>query len=234
MIGTLINVATVAAGSLLGMGLKHKLPERITRIVFQALGLFTLFIGVQMALQTANPLMLVLSLLIGSIIGEAASLEARIEALSRRLQGKQRNSTEGDRFTQGLVTAFMIFCVGSMTILGCLEEGLTGKRDLILTKSLMDFFSSTALAAAFGKGVLFSIIPLLVYQGGLTLAAGSLEGVLSTAMRLELVAVGGLMLIGLGLVILDLKKIAVINMLPALFIAPLLTYIAEAMDWYVM
>ena len=231
MLGTLINAATVTAGSLLGMGLKHRLSEKVSTIVFQALGLFTLFIGIQMGMRTGNPLILILALLTGSLIGELASLQQRIEKLSEKFKGKGES---GNRFTQGFVTAFMIFCVGSMTILGCFEEGITGKRDLIITKSIMDFFSSTALASAFGKGVLFSVIPLVLYQSTLTLAADRLSGVLSETMTNELVAVGGLMLIGLGIVILDIKKIRVVNMLPALLIAPILVAIAEYWSLYAL
>lgn len=231
MLGTFINVGTVAAGSLIGMALGHRLPKKITAIVFQALGIFTLFIGVQMGFKTGNPLILVLSLILGGILGEMLELDERTEKLAGRFQSKKKK--DGDqRFTNGLVTAFMIFCIGSLTILGCLEEGLTGKRDLLITKSLMDFFSSMALASAFGRGVLFSVIPLLIYQGGLTLGAESLNDVLSLAMQNEMVAVGGLMLIGLGLVILEIKKIRVINFIPALVIAPFLTKLAEYLNWY--
>jgi uncharacterized membrane protein YqgA involved in biofilm formation len=173
----------------------------------------------------------VLSLILGGILGELLELDERTEKLAKRFQSKKKKDGDQD-FTNGLVTAFMIFCIGSLTILGCLEEGLTGKRDLLITKSLMDFFSSMALASAFGRGVLFSVIPLLIYQGGLTLGAESLENVLSTAMQNEMVAIGGLMLIGLGLVILELKKIRVINFILALLIAPFLTKLAEYLDWY--
>ena len=231
MLGTLINVGTVAAGSLIGMALGHRLPKRITDIVFQALGIFTLFIGVQMGFKTGNPLILVLSLIIGSILGEALQLDERSERFAQRFQSKKQAKND-NRFTNGLVTAFMLFCIGSLTILGCLEEGLTGKRDLLITKSLMDFFSSMALASAFGRGVLFSIIPLFIYQGGLTFGAESLENILSVEMQNEIVAVGGLMLIGLGLVILEMKKIRVINFLPALVLAPVLTWLAQHFNLY--
>jgi uncharacterized protein len=230
MLGTIINAATVGAGSLLGMSLGSRLPEKITNIVFQALGIFTLFIGIKMSLATNNPLILVLSLILGGVMGEWMRIEERLEFLAHKINGKSKNKDH--KFSEGLITAFMIFCVGSMTILGCIEEGLSGNRELIITKSIMDFFSSAALASTFGKSILFSIIPLVIYQGGITLGAESLNAVLSSAMRIEMISVGGLMLIGLGITILNLKKIGVVNMLPALLIAPLLTALAEWMEWY--
>jgi len=230
MLGTLINAATVSAGSLLGMALGSKLPEKITGIIFQALGLFTLFIGFKMSFETNNPLILVLSLILGSALGEWMAIESRLEKLVASFNAKSKNKDH--KFSEGFITAFMIFCIGSMTIIGCIEEGLSGKRELIITKSIMDFFSSTALASTFGKGVLFSVIPLVIYQGGLTLGAEYLNGVFSSAMQVELIAVGGLMLVGLGITILNLKKIRVINMIPALFIAPLMTYLAEFLKVY--
>lgn len=232
MLGTLINVGTVAIGSLIGIGLGNQLPRKIVDIVFQALGLFTLFIGVFMGFKTGNPLILVLSLILGGVLGEVVSLEKHTESLASKFKSKKKDQAGSERFTQGLVTAFMIFCVGSLTILGCIEEGLTGKRDLLITKSIMDFFSSMALASAFGRGVLFSVVPLLIYQGALTLGAEQLEGVMSQNMQNEMVAVGGLMLMGLGLNILEIKKIRVINFLPALILAPLMVYFAELFDIY--
>lgn len=230
MIGTLINTATVGAGSLLGLAINHKLPERFVDIVFQVLGIFTAFIGVQMGLETGNILILVLSLLIGAIIGEALRLEERAHHLAKKLSA--RTSKSDDKFAEGFVTAFMLFCVGAMTTVGCIKEGLTGEKDVIVTKSIMDFFSSTALASAFGKGVLFSAVAVFIYQGTLTLSAGFLESYLSTAMQNEMNASGGLMLIGLGIVILEIRKVRVINFLPALVIAPLLTALAEFLGYY--
>lgn len=223
-------MATVAAGSSLGMLLNAKIPESLTRMVFQVLGLFTMFMGIQMSLKTGNGLILVLSLLSGSLIGYALQLEKRSESLINRFNRKEGES--GRRFTEGLLTAFMMFCVGSMTLLGCLEEGISGKRDLLITKSIMDFFSSTALASAFGKGVLFSVIPLFVYQGSLTLGASLISPLINEAMTSEMTAAGGIMLLALGFNILEVKKLQVINMLPALVVAPVLSYLAQMLGVY--
>jgi len=224
MIGTLINVATVALGASIGLSLKNKLPERFVAIVFQALGLFTCFIGLKMAWNTPSPFLLVLALLFGSILGEALRLDDRVntlgDALKKRVGG-------GDQFTEGLVAAFLLFCVGAMTILGCLDEGINQNREIIITKAIMDFFSSTALAAALGRGVLFSIIPLFLYQGGLTLAAEQLQGKLDEKTIASIMGVGGVMLLALGLQLLKIKNFKLINFLPALLIVVLLKYAAQ-------
>lgn len=232
MIGTLINTATVTAGALLGLGLKTKLPERLTSIVFQVLGLFTTLIGVMMALETGNPLVMVLAALFGALLGEALALERRLETLADRWKGSA--AQDGKRFVQGFVTAFVLFCVGAMTLVGCFQEGITGDRRLIVTKSIMDFFSSTALAAAFGRGVLFTAIPLLVYQGGLTLMASAISPWITAEMMHEITAVGGLMMLGLGLNILEIQRIRVVNLLPALFFAALFAYLASQWGVYAL
>lgn len=223
MIGTLINTAAVAAGAGIGLIVGHRLPERYTRVVFQVLGLFTLFIGILMGLRTAQPLVVLFSLLSGGLLGEGLALEKRLERGAERLK-KRLGSTDA-RFTEGLVTAFMLFCVGAMTIIGTFDEGLRGDRQTILTKSLMDFFSSMALAAAFGRGVMVAAAPLLLYQGGLTLGASAAGAFISPDAITELSATGGVMLIGLGMVILDIKKISVVNLLPALPMAVLLEWV---------
>jgi uncharacterized protein len=230
MLGTLINGLTITLGSLLGMGLNQKMPQKYIKIVFQALGLFTLFVGIESALQTRNMLILVLGLITGAIIGEVLGIENWVNKLSLKIKSKSGSSDE--KFATGFTTAFMLFCVGTMTVIGCFKEGMDGDRKIILTKAVMDFFSSTALASAFGKGVLFSVIPLLVYQGGLTYAAMFLGDFLSEAMKAELTAVGGLLLIGLGITILEIRKLEIINMLPALVTTVLLTFIAEHFNIY--
>ncbi len=223
MVGTLINAGAIIVGGSIGMLLHARLPKRFSKIVFQALGLFTVFLGVSMALNTNEFLIMIFSLLIGSIIGEALRLEAWLDRLSENL--KKKFSIKGGRFSEGLVTAFLLFCVGSMTILGAIEEGLGDKPNLLLVKSLMDGFSSVALAAAMGIGVIFSIIPLVLYQGSLTLAASWAGDYFSEVIINELTAVGGIILIGLGLKILEIKNIRVVNMLPTLVIVVFLAWL---------
>lgn len=223
MTGTLINAAAILVGGSIGMLLHSRLPDRFSKIVFQGLGLFTLFLGVSMALKTNEFLIMIFSILIGSVAGEAMRLEEWVNGFSEKI--KNKFSLKGDRFTEGLVTAFLLFCVGSMTILGAIEEGLGDDPNLLLAKSVMDGFSSIALAAAMGIGVIFSIIPLIIYQGGLTLAASWAGDYFDIAVINELTAVGGILLLGLGLKILEIKNIKVINMLPSLVIVVILAWL---------
>jgi uncharacterized membrane protein YqgA involved in biofilm formation len=218
--GTLLNVLTVAVGSLLGAFLGSRIPERISRIVFQSIGLFTLLIGMTMALKTQRILIPAFGLILGASLGEWLDLDAA----GGRLGGWVRRHTKVDAatFSEGMITAFLLFCVGSMTILGAFEEGTQGDSSLLITKAVMDGFSSLALASALGVGVLFSVVPLLVFQGGLTLAAAGLGGFIPPQVIAEMSSVGGLMLLGLGLSILEIKRIKVVNMLPALLVAALL------------
>ena len=222
MLGTLVNVGAVVAGSLLGLVIHKRMPEKITKLVFQAIGLFTLFLGFTMAGKTSNYLIMIFSLVIGSIIGELLNIEKQINRLSDWLKAKSGSSNA--KFSEGFLTSFLLFCMGSMSILGAIEEGMGGNPDLLLAKSVLDGFSAIALAAAMGIGVLFSAIPLLIYQGGLTLFAGYLQDYLTTPMINELSAVGGVILIGLGINVLEIKQIRVINMVPALLVAVLLAW----------
>jgi len=221
--GTLINVGAVIAGGSVGLLFRSRLPERYTNTFFQAIGLFTLFLGFSMSLKTNNPLLLVFSLILGALAGTLLKLQERMETSGTTLQEKLK--IKGGRFSEGLVTSFLMFCMGSMTILGAIEEGLGNKPNLLLIKSLMDGFSSVALAAALGVGVIFSVIPLLIYQGGLTLLAAWFGESVSELMVNELTATGGILLIGLGITILGIKKIDVLNLIPALiFIIPLVYF----------
>lgn len=248
-LGTLINVGAVIAGSLVGLFFHARLPKRLTTVAFQGIGLFTLFIGFTMAAKTKSLLVLVFSIVLGAITGELFDIDRLLnrfgEWLRRKLERKdihhkacfersrrdtktQRGEAsdvtvpERSRFAEGLVTAFLLFCMGSMTVLGAIEEGLGGKPNLLAAKSVLDGFASLALAASLGVGVLFSVIPLLIYQGGLTLLAGSLHAVMSDVVVNEVSAAGGLILIGLGITILEIKRLKVLNMLPALVFAGVL------------
>ncbi len=214
MTGTLVNVFTVLLGSIIGLLINDKLPERYIKIVFQALGLFTLFIGFMMASKAQQLLYVVFSLVLGGITGEMLKLDVGMEKLTERMKAKFKMRHE--RFSEGLITAFLLFCMGSMTILGAFEEGLGNKPTLLFTKSVMDGFAAVALSAALGAGVIFSVVPLLLYQGALTLFAEYLGQYFSESIISELTATGGILLIGLGLNILDIKQIKVLNLLPAL------------------
>lgn len=222
MQGTLINAAAVIAGSSIGLIIHSRLPKKITTITFQAMGLFTLFLGIDMAMKTNEFLLMIFSIVPGSIVGEWIDIDKYLLKFSNYL--KRKVGSDNNKFSEGFITSFMLFCVGSMTILGAIEEGLGGKPNLLLAKSVLDGFSSIALSAALGIGVMFSAIPLLLFQGGLTLFAGFLENYLSDPIINELTGVGGLLLIGLGLNILEIKKLKITNMLPSLVIIVILAY----------
>ncbi len=214
--GTFINAGVIVAGGLLGMLLGDRLPERIRVIVFQGLGLCTLSIGMQMTFQTTNPLYMVGSILVGAIIGEALRLE---EALAKAGDAVKRSFRSGNaRFTDGFVAATLLFCIGSMAIIGPLQEGLEGDRTIVLTKSMLDFFAAIALGAVYGSGVMFAALPILLYQGSITLFADVLRPGLSDLLRAELTAVGGVMIVGIGINLLEIKKIRLTNLLPALVV----------------
>lgn len=220
-LGTLVNTLAVVVGSLLGLLLQRRFPENIRTICFQGLGLCTLLIGVQMALQVNNILLLIFSILVGGIVGESLQLHNRLNRWGDRI--KQRIRVRNERFTEGLITAFLLFCVGSLTIVGALEEGIKDDRSLIYTKSVLDGFASVVLAATYGAGVLFSALPLLLFQSAITLSAEVLQPYLSETVIQQLSATGGVIIIGLGINLLEIKSLRITNMLPALLIIVLLT-----------
>ena len=222
-IGSLVNALTVIVGSTIGLITGNKLPARYKKIIFQAVGLATLVLGMQMAFEVTNFVVFIFSLIFGAIIGEAIHLEARMEQLSEWLKAKVRIKNE--RFTEGLITAFLIFCVGSMTFVGAINEGLTGDRTLILSKSVLDGFTSMVLASVYGVGVLFSVLPLFLVQSSLTLLATPFQAFFSEVMIAQLTAVGGALILGIGLNLLEIKKIKTMNLLPGLVVVVILTLI---------
>ena len=228
MTGTIANATAIILGTLAGVLIRSRLPQKSVEIVFQGIGLFTLAIGISMSLKSANLLLAVLSLVIGGLIGQALKLDRHLRQLTERLQRIAKKETaetqSSSRFTEGLITATMLFCVGSLSILA-IEEGSGETPRLLLTKSIMDGISSIALASSFGICILFSSVPLLIYQGGLTLFAGAMMRFMSGSMIAELTGVGGILLIGLGINILKIKEINIINLLPALIVAVILAYL---------
>ena len=223
MIGTIVNTIAVIFGSIVGIIIHRHMPKNISDRVFQAIGLFTIFLGIHMAMKTDNFLILIFSLVIGTITGELIDIDKSVNKFAEYLKTKLKSSNE--KFSDGFVTSFLLFCMGSMTILGAFEEGLGEEPNLLMAKSVLDGFSSIALAASMGIGVLFSAIPLLIYQGGLTLFAAGLQDWLTDPIINELTAVGGLLLLGLGFNILGIKQIKILNMIPALIVAVILALI---------
>ncbi len=224
--GTLINVLAVGLGSAVGILAGNRIPEKINKSVFQALGLFTLILGISMALEGQLLLVIVFSLIIGTILGEVLSLEQRIDKLSNVLMKLFRLSNP--KFSEGMITSFLLYCMGSMTIVGAIDEGLGNGIEILLTKSVMDGFSSIALASVFGLGVTLSVVLMLIFQGGITLVAYVLGDFIAQEVITELSAVGGIILVGLGINILELKRIKVMNMLPSLVVVVLFAWLWQA------
>ncbi|MDY1591095.1 MAG: DUF554 domain-containing protein [Methanofastidiosum sp.] len=222
MLGTIVNVIAIILGSILGILIKSRLPERVNKIIFQVIGLFTITLGLTMAIKTNNFLIVAFSLIIGSVIGEIIDIENYLERLSDKLKNTLKNSS--DKFSEGFVTATLIYCIGPMAILGSIEEGLGNSPNLLFAKSVLDGVASIALSSALGIGVMFSVIPLLLYQGGLTLFANYVSNYLGDALIFELSAVGGILLLGLGMNIAEIKKFKVVNMLPSLLVVVMLSY----------
>ncbi len=221
--GTLINVAAVIIGSLIGLLINRKLPAKIITIIFQVLGLFTLVLGISMSLKTEHYLVVIGSLVVGAVIGEFIDLDKYMKRWSEKLKQKLRMGN--DKFSDGMITAFLLYCMGAMTIMGAIEEGVEGSYDILLMKSLMDGVSSIALASGMGIGVMFSSIPLLLYQGGLTLFSSFIGERLTDVIVNDLSATGGILLIGLGINILEIKQLKILNMIPALVVVVILSYI---------
>jgi hypothetical protein len=239
-IGTLINVLTVLLGSGLGLLVGHRLTERIRTTVTAALGLVTLLISADAAVAVFDPalaaevgdqapvLIVLGSLAIGGIIGSAVRLEDRVESVGGWLQRRLAARGGHDRFVEGFAVSSLVFCVGPLTILGSLTEGFGGGPDQLLVKSVLDGFASLAFAASLGIGVMASALSVAVVQGGLTLVGLVVGDVLPEAHLAALTAVGGLILIGVALRLLDLARFAVADLLPALVIAPALVALVAA------
>ena len=231
MTGTIINVITVLIGGTLGTFLGHRFPERMQETIFASLGLFTLVIGMESALVTGNPLIVLGSLLVGALAGEALRIEERLESLGRRLQeALSSEDGSGGRFVEAFVTASIVFCVGPLTVQGAIEDGLFGDYTKLAIKAMLDGFAALAFAATLGPGVLASIVVILGFQGGLALLAGLASDIFTPPMVAEMTAAGGVVLLAISLRLLDLKEVRAANLLPAIFIAPALVAVMELLN----
>lgn len=233
MVGTLINMTTVAIGSTLGLLVGDRLPKATQDNVIIGLGIITLVVGFDNALQTGNIIIPLLCLIVGVFIGDWIDIQGQLDRFATWLQEKVAKSQADspdpearERFINGFVTTSLLFCVGPLTIIGSLQDGISGDYELLAIKAVLDGFASLAFAASFGVGVMFSIVTILIVQGGLTLIGMLAGNFMTDPMIAEMTATGGLMMIGLGLLVLDLKKITVANYLPGLFLAPLVVAVA--------
>jgi uncharacterized membrane protein YqgA involved in biofilm formation len=221
LLGTLVNAAAIIVGSLVGR-LLSGIPDTIRQTVMQGIGLAVVLLGLKMSFETQNILLLIFSIVLGSIVGEVMGIEKGLNQVGQWLENKLGGSKQGSIAT-GFVTATLVYCIGAMAVLGAMDSGLRQNHDILYTKAMLDGFSAIIFTSTLGIGVLFSAVPVLFYQGVIALLSTQIYGLVSKemldAMLVELTAVGGLMIIAIGINILELRKINVANMLPALVIA---------------
>lgn len=231
MVGTFLNIGTVLVGGALGLLFGSRFPDRIRQTVVAGLGLFTLAYGLTLFADTQNPIIVLVALLVGGVLGEWWQIEAGLARLGDWLQRRFAPDAQGGsgRFVRGFLTASLVFCIGPMTILGSIQDGLTGDYQLLAIKSILDGFAGMVFASTLGVGVLFSTLVILVFQGGISLLAQQAQSVFTAPMIAELSATGGILLAGIAISsLLELKAIRVGNFLPALILAPLIVLILAA------
>jgi uncharacterized membrane protein YqgA involved in biofilm formation len=221
-LGTLVNVATVVTGTAVGLVAGARLPERLRTTTLDGLGLVTLALGAHDALRTRNFVFPLVALVIGGVIGEWAGIEERLAALGDSIRRRAKVRSDRGSFVEGFVAASLVFCVGPLTILGSISDGLGRGAQELIVKAALDGLVAVVFASTLGIGVGFSALTVLVVQGGLTLGAGAADRVLTARMVAEMTATGGVMLLGIGLRLLDLKAVRVASFLPALVAAPVL------------
>jgi uncharacterized protein len=228
MTGTIINVAAIVAGSMIGILFGTRLSDKLKSTIISGMGIFVVALGIQMFLKTENSLIVLGALLIGALLGEWWQIEDGLQKLGEFLERKfSRQEEDGsNKFVRGFMTASLLFCIGPVAILGSIQDGLTGNYNLLVVKSILDGFASIAFASTLGIGVAFSSLIILVYQGGISLMATQLDAIITAPMMNELTATGGILLVGVGISsLLEIKKIRVGNMLPALLVAPLIVWV---------
>lgn len=232
MVGTWINMGTVLLGGSLGWALGERFPARVRAAATVGVGLVTIILGVQMALKTQNVLVLLLSVILGGALGAALGITEHLERGSRKVETWFR----GRPLAQGFLTASLLFCVGPMTLVGAIQDGLFGDWSVLGAKSILDGISAAALSAALGPGVLLSLFVILGYQGGITLLARVLAANLSGfdpghPAVVELTAAGGAIVLAIGLGLLNLRDLKPANLLPALLFAPLFALLVRVLGW---
>ena len=223
MLGTTVNAITVIIGSLIGLFLKKGLPKKLSDAVMTGVGLCVVYLGIDGCLEGQNPLIAVISIAVGAIIGTLLDLDGKLNSLGNLVEKKFSKNAEGNvSLAQGFVSSSLLFCVGAMAIVGALQSGLTGDNQTLYTKSLLDFISAIVFASSMGIGVMFSAVALFIYQGLIAILAGFLSPLLGDAAVAEMTCSGSILLIGLGLNLLGITKIKVMNYVPAIFLPILL------------
>lgn len=228
MTGTFINVTAIIVGGLLGILFGARLSENLKNTVIAGMGIFTAAIGLGMFLKTENSLIVLGALIIGGLLGEWWQIENRMQSIGIWLEKRFTGDSEGSssRFVRGFLSASLLFCTGPMAVLGSISDGLRGDYLTLSIKSVLDGIISIAFASTLGIGVIFSALPIFVYQGSISLLAAQLNSIMSNSMMNEMTATGGILLVGIGISsLLEIKKIRVGSFLPALVVAPLISYI---------
>lgn len=219
MIGTLINCVTIIVGSTVGLLLRKGMKPGVSQTVMQGIGLCTILIGMSGALKTANTLLVILSMVIGGMVGSLIDIDGGLQRLGAYAQRKlTHGAPEGSTFAQGFVTASLVFCVGAMAVVGALDSGIRGDHSTLIAKSVMDGVAAIVFASSLGIGVMLSVVPVLIYQGAIALLGTLIAPLLSDVVVTEMSAVGGLLIVGIGLNMLLDKDIKVANLLPAILV----------------
>lgn len=225
MMGTVVNALAIVAGAFLGKFIKGGLPDKYKDVVMQAVGMAVIIIGISGALRFTGidskalgidpMLMVVISLMIGGIVGEWLKIEQRLDSMAAKLQS--RFAGEGT-FAQAFVTASLVYCVGAMAIMGSLESGLSGNHQTLFAKSILDGVTAVIFSSSLGIGVAFAAIPVFIYQGVITLSAAALKGILTPPVIEAMSSIGGVLIMGIGISLLDIKRIKIGNLLPSIFL----------------
>lgn len=225
LLGSIANAAAIIVCGIVGSFLKKGLPKRYGDLVIAALGFFTVMLGVNFAMKLEHPLVVIFSLVIGAALGEWIDIEKRMDNFGNKVQARLKGFK--GNFSQGFVTSSLLFCVGSMAIMGSLQSGLANNHETLYTKAVMDGVISVVFASTLGIGVAASALPVFIYQGAITLLAAFLQPYLSAAVVVEMTAVGGILLMGVGSNILEIKKVRVGNLIPAIFLPIIIMKLME-------
>ena len=224
MLGTVVNALAIILGGLIGLLVRGAIADRYKTGVMHAIGLAVIMIGLRAARSSDAIVITIISMAAGTLVGEWLAIEKRLEQLGG--WAEQRLASAGDGFARGFVTASLLYCVGSMAVVGALESGLKGDHQTLMAKSMLDGITSVVLSSTFGLGVMFAALPVFLYQGGITLSAVWVKPYLSTDLVSQVTGVGGLLILAIGINILELRRLRVGNMLPAIFM-PLVMFWAR-------
>lgn len=230
MIGVIVNVITVLLGSSIGLLFKKGIPERVTKAAMIGLGACTLYIGISGSLVGENTLILIVSVILGAIVGTLLNIDGGINRLAGKVEEKFKKDGKGVSVAEGLVSATLLFCVGSMTVTGSIQAGLTGDNSVLITKAMLDLVSSMMLASSLGIGVLLSSVAVFVIQGGLVLLAGLISPVMSAGAINEMTCAGSILIIMIGTNLMGITKIKVADFLPAILFAPVIYNIVPLLE----